>query len=368
MNGYFCCEKQKLRFMGTILRKLVRNLNLLLVILTLLSYFAPKTPPDKSWLLIFLGLGYPWLLLANFLCLVFWIFKWDRWAWLSGITLLLGIGHIPSVIGMHPIGETVTAAPCKVLTYNINYLELNNFRKSKAQAAVKMNHFIETTAPDVICLQESAAGPRNWEKNCTTLPILRNYPFYTLELTNQVNIASKKPILAHGNVPLFKGNGSNGCTFADIEMGNQTIRFYALHLQSNKISMMADEVAKTGDVQNEKTWFEVEKMLRIVKKNTKIRATQARQVKDHILKSPYPVVVLGDFNDNPMSHTYHIIADKLKDGFRAKAFGRSTTYSGSIPGLKIDHILTSPSIDFMSYEIVRVPYSDHYPTIAQLHF
>jgi hypothetical protein len=53
--------------MGTFLLRILRNLNLLLVILTILSYFAPQTPPDKSWFLIFLGLGYPWLLLANFL-------------------------------------------------------------------------------------------------------------------------------------------------------------------------------------------------------------------------------------------------------------------------------------------------------------
>jgi endonuclease/exonuclease/phosphatase family metal-dependent hydrolase len=354
--------------MGTFLLRLLRNLNFLLVILTLLSYFAPQTPPDKSWFLIFLGLGYPWLLLANFLYLIFWIFKWERWAWLSGITLLIGVVHIPSVVGLHPMSSASAIDSFKILTYNVNYLEFNNFKKSKAQAAAKMNHFIETTDPDVIALQESAAGPRNWEKNCSTLPMLRKYPFYTLEFINQVNIASKRPILAHGNVPLFKGNGSNGCTYADIAVGNQTIRFYALHLQSNKISVMADEVAKKGDVQDEKTWFEVEKMLRIVKKNTKIRAEQARQVKEHILKSPYPVVVMGDFNDNPMSHTYQIIADKLKDGFRAKAFGRSTTYSGSIPGLKIDHILASPSVHFGSYEIMRVPYSDHYPTVAQLHF
>jgi endonuclease/exonuclease/phosphatase family metal-dependent hydrolase len=346
---------------------MVRNFNVLIVVLTLLSYFAPHTPPDKSWLLIFLGLGYPWLLLANFLFIVYWTLRWEKWAFLSVGALLLGLGNIPLEVGLHPNNKKQPADTIKIMTYNVNYVELSRFPKSKVQMAAKMNQFLQNTDAQILALQECAAGDKNWTSHCAKLPYLRTYPYYTLMGKNQVNIASKYPIIAQGMIPIFKGNGTNGCTYADIQLGGQILRVYALHLQSNKISMMADNVAQNGNIKDEETWSSIETMLRIVKRNTKIRAEQARQIRQHLNQSPYPVLVLGDFNDNPMSYVYRTIAENLNDGFEECAFGRGTTYSGNIPGLKIDHILASPNLHFGSYDIVRVPYSDHYPTIAQVH-
>ena len=34
------------------------------------------------------------------------------------------------------------------------------------------------------------------------------------------------------------------------------------------------------------------------------RVSEALKIKKHINKSPYPVIVCGDFNDTPLSYTY----------------------------------------------------------------
>ena len=97
-----------------------------------------------------------------------------------------------------------------------------------------------------------------------------------------------------------------------------------------------------------------------------IRAKQAEILTNHIASSPYPVIVCGDFNDIPVSYTYRTLSQNLNDAFEKRGFGFGTTYSGNIPALKIDYILTAKRIKIFNCTILKVPYSDHYPMVSEL--
>jgi hypothetical protein len=57
------------------LSKFLVFLNALAVFFLLLSYLAPYINPASFWPIAFLGLAYPFILLFNLLCVVFWLFR-----------------------------------------------------------------------------------------------------------------------------------------------------------------------------------------------------------------------------------------------------------------------------------------------------
>jgi endonuclease/exonuclease/phosphatase family metal-dependent hydrolase len=81
-------------------------------------------------------------------------------------------------------------------------------------------------------------------------------------------------------------------------------------------------------------------------------------------QSPYPVIAAGDFNDTPLSYTYSILSNKMRDVFYERGKGIGTTYSGKIPFLRIDYILTDLCFTPLKFSIIKKKYSDHYPIAA----
>ena len=106
------------------------------------------------------------------------------------------------------------------------------------------------------------------------------------------------------------------------------------------------------------------RILKRLKKAYLYRAEQARELSLSIEKSPYPVILCGDFNDTPVSYSYRTISKNLEDCYGKAGRGFWTTYAGPIPGLRIDFILHSPSLSTKGFLTQKVRLSDHYPVEA----
>jgi endonuclease/exonuclease/phosphatase family metal-dependent hydrolase len=115
---------------------------------------------------------------------------------------------------------------------------------------------------------------------------------------------------------------------------------------------------------NKATINEVKSLSISLKKGFIRRALQAQVVKNHINKSPFPVIVAGDFNDTPVSYTYRKIRKGLNDSFVKSGYGAGFTYKGNYPPNRIDYILYDNALINSYFEILRVRHSDHYPIIA----
>ena len=109
---------------------------------------------------------------------------------------------------------------------------------------------------------------------------------------------------------------------------------------------------------------EVKSLSVSLKKGFVKRALQSQVVKDNINKSPYPVIVLGDFNDTPVSYSYRKIRKGLNDSFLNSGYGAGFTYRGNYPRNRIDYILYDDNLINSYFEIIKVKYSDHYPIVA----
>jgi len=83
----------------------------------------------------------------------------------------------------------------------------------------------------------------------------------------------------------------------------------------------------------------------------------------------YPMIVCGDFNDNPISYSRRTIAKGLKDCFveTGKGLGLSFFQKGFF--FRIDHIMCSDH--FVPYNCKvdnKMDASDHYPIACRLKF
>jgi len=96
------------------------------------------------------------------------------------------------------------------------------------------------------------------------------------------------------------------------------------------------------------------------------RANQAESIAAHVHRSPYPVIVCGDFNDSPVSYTYRIMRHDLNDAFVESGSGFGNTYLGKFPSYRIDYILLNKKFNVFNYRTPKLNLSDHYPVLCRM--
>jgi endonuclease/exonuclease/phosphatase family metal-dependent hydrolase len=84
-----------------------------------------------------------------------------------------------------------------------------------------------------------------------------------------------------------------------------------------------------------------------------------------------PAVLLGDFNAPPLSRSYRMIANRLRDAQLSNSFGEpQPTFHTRAPVLRLDHVFVTKSVEVIDAGPVRTPLtrvaSDHFPLLAQL--
>ena len=346
-------------------RKRVENLfrwiNVLLILATFLAYLSPFIHPGKFWIPSFFGLAYPWLLLFNIGFIIFWLSFKKKYFLFSLVTIILGWNHFDNFVGLRLFTKTYRKEHTTIMSFNLRALRSLNI-KNKEKAKEKKNAFLKFIQQkgqiDLLCTQECTTS------NQSFLTTALNFDHVFRPTRGHVVIFSKYPMLNSGQLIFEKS--SNSCTWVDIKIKGEKIRVYNLHLQSTKISPIANKVIKEGDLQEKETWLNIKGILGRVKRASQQRAAQALKIAKHIKKCPYPIILCGDFNDTPQSFTYRVLSKGLKDSFQQKGRGLGTSFAGSIPALRIDYILLNPKFNVRDCSILKENYSDHFPVISQI--
>ena len=344
-------------------KKALRWGNLMLILLTLLTYLSPFIDPQIFWPLALLGPLFPWLLLFNLLFTLLWLFSKDRYFLMSLACLILGSGYIQTFIGLAgPAKSAPKAQQLSILSYNVYGLRHlpNKGRTTRGKDDREYMDFLdrEMRPLDLWCVQES--NNHLCPKHAKHLDL----PHQFSERYQQTAVFSRYPILARGEFD--KAEGRNQSVWIDIDVEGTRIRVYAIHLSSTRISTTTQRLAETGDLQEKETWRDIRSVIGSYKRASQRRAKEALEFAAHIAQSPYPVIVCGDLNETPVSFVYRTIRDSraLQDAFAQAGSGLGTTYAGVIPALRIDFILVDPVFRVRSHQIRRVLYSDHYPVSA----
>ncbi|MEI6679258.1 MAG: endonuclease/exonuclease/phosphatase family protein [Mariniphaga sp.] len=341
-------------------------LNIGATVLLLVACLAPFVSPDLFWPISFFGLAYPYLLLINFIFGLIWLLQRSKKILLPLAAFLTGFLNFTNTFQLLPVSESKQAG-VKVLSYNVNYYGYD-FRAHNRNAP-KILEYLKSEGAEIICIQEATlnnSGKLSPQAIKEALPEINHFQLATTSNYGGSITFSKYPIINMGEIR-FPGT-SNLVIFSDLKINSHLIiRVYNCHFQSYSIDP-EDHAAldSLGSGSNGKQLIEARKISYKLKNGFQLRAIQARTVAAHIKKSPYPVIVCGDFNDTPVSYTYRKVRGELKDAFVTSGWGISNTYNGELPSFRIDYILFNQKWVGENYKRDRVPYSDHFPVHSEI--
>ncbi|MEP7141638.1 MAG: endonuclease/exonuclease/phosphatase family protein [Ferruginibacter sp.] len=277
-------------------------------------------------------------------------------------------------------------ADLRVMSWNVAQFDIMKF-KEKPGTFNEMISLVNEFQPDVACFQEMVSGDtladlnNAYYRKYTFYPVfdfvrklnLPNY-FYSYNykenfLSQQhfgIIIFSKYPIINKQTISYFPHDYNSIFQFADIVKGADTIRVFNCHLQSLRFSRTNLNYIQNPSI---KTDTDIEKSKNLVTKFKGAflrRRIQADRVRAEIEKSPYAVIVCGDFNDVPNSYPYETIGNGLQDAFVKKGAGMGRTYSGISPTLRIDNIFVDKRYSVNQFIRIQKKLSDHFPIITDI--
>lgn len=335
----------------SLIDKFVFFVNSLFAIALLLAYILPFIPPRYFPFLSILSLGVPILIITNFLFLVFWAIRVKRQVFLSLIVLLLGLHHVFALFSfsLEKKEASQEKGEVSVMSYNVRmfnkYLWLD-----KKEVPQQMKKFIESQSPDILCVQDYYK----------TDSIHINEFRYSYIKTKDENatlghaIFSDFPIINKGSLNF--PDTYNNAIFADIVVGNDTLRVFNIHLESLKI--IPKKVLNKAVT---------EKLVHRVGGAFVMQQEQIEMVLDAIDTTPYKSILCADMNNSAFSYVYRKIEGQgFKDAFKEAGNGFGKTFDFEFIPLRIDMIFVAAPIEVTDFKNYRIKLSDHYPIMARI--
>jgi endonuclease/exonuclease/phosphatase family metal-dependent hydrolase len=352
-------------------RSVFWSLNILLALYTFFSYWLLHDLPTQHWSAGMVMISIPIAWLFNLACVIAWLISRPWRSWLSGLVLLVGIVLFGERTFSWDSPKALPAGgvPLKVFSYNVQAFGLDDRLErehSTPRARRLINFALRYDAP-VKCFQEFYVSSPIPDYNIVGRFHQAGYKHSVLLNPANVNsqmgqigtaIFSVYPIVNSGREPF---NGNNGLLWADIKVGNDTVRVINVHLQS--MGIRVGRVLKQQEIQGVK--HETRGVLSALRNGFIERKEQVQRVIQHIQDSDYPVIVTGDHNDTPYSVVYEELRRVLPNSFEEEGRGFGFTYNRPPGFIRIDHQFHDPIISVLDFETINyVKYSDHYPIVG----
>lgn len=350
-------------------------LNALVLISLYFAWIALYVDPNDIAIFSFFGLAFPYIFITSFFIPIIWWYFNKRRAWLN--LLLIApcflLGH--RLFRLFPSKSDILDADIQIMSYNVRNFDLYNWSNNN-QAKNQIMDFLKITDPDILCIQEffNTTDPKHDFK---TLEILENELSASnshIDYTNTVNGTENWGIATFSRYPIvgkeqltFPLSPNNICIITDLKIDQDTIRIYNVHLAS--IHFSDEDYSMLNQPKNQISDEKIEGWSKILEKLGKaymLRATQVDIIAEHIQRSPYPVVLCGDFNDTPISYAYQQLSNQLQDAFLVSGSGEGRTYNGAFPSYRIDYIMHSNHFSDFNFQVHPENNSDHYPISSTL--
>ncbi len=342
--------------MKAIIKTLLKIANWVVIVGLFASYLSPYISPTVFWPVAFFGLTHLiWLVALIVIALLSLSYKTNMLKW-NVIVFAIGVPLLMRVYGFKNV-EPASNSTLKVASFNTYALG----------AAIKTNtqeditNYLNDNKVDCAVLVE-------WRFN--TGKISRKvYPYQQrLSQTNRQNhgilVVSKYPISQAGLID-FPEPSYNLAGYVDIETPNELIRVYGVHLETTRLKSHHYHDLKTLEFDSAytETAKNVAQRLRL---SMVKRAGQVDAIKAHMMACKHPTLVMGDFNDGPLSYTYQQLVEGKNDAFVEAGKGFEATYLKPFPLLRIDYILYDDRFSCQQYGSTRAIYSDHKLIFAEL--
>ena len=351
--------------------QLMTGANVATVVVMLLLGYSDRIHPADHPLVSTLGMAFPILLVINMAFLLFWlIFKWTR-AWVPVVGFILA--YVPISIYMPiNVSQSPPEGALKLVSYNVcsyggNYKYEQGFEKVR-------DYLVDEQA-DIVCLQEDND---TWRRYCFLQYEDKGLAYndtvvlcHDSQRFNCLGIHTRFPIIRREQIQ-YSTASNNGSVAWWLQVDKDTVvvvnnHFESCHLnqedreqyrQLMKVEMARDSVRAESHLL----------MVKLAEANAK-RSQQIEAVCEYVDQyiGTYPVIVCGDFNDNPISFSRHMMAKRLQDCFVETGRGIGLSYNQKAFSFRIDHIFCSSDITpYQCYVDSKMDASDHFPMVCWL--
>lgn len=363
----FRFQTSDFRLMRTLLHILLLAVNAVVVAALLLAAFAGYVSPTISIVPSLLGLGFEWIVLVNILmCIVWLLTSKRRYVLVSGIALLITVIPIKRTFNLtsHHSEQITQSHHIKVLTYNT--LRLGKRRPADQNDVLQ---YIKNSKADIVFLQEYEESCNNkfLQKEAITRT-LADYPYHFTQFrindkTRRFGVAifSKYKLYNFKNIDYE--STYNGAFSCDALVGDDILHLVCVHLESNQLTgKELDQPVEDAKNNSSDVTASTKNIIDKMRKAYALRLIQADIIAKDVLQSKHKTILCGDFNDVPVSYTYHRISKHLHDAFaEAGPRGFGHTFKRKWLHVRIDYILHSDNMKAYNLHVDKNDGSDHFP-------
>ena len=359
-----------IRVCTSLIRSLWTLLNIACGLCTLLAGYGGYINPDKFALAQLANMTFPGWIVLTLILLAVNLFIRKKLAWLSVAVLVACIGPILTISPLNFTSRSLSpddeSRTFTLLTYNVY-----NFRDNQGVNPEWGNRtlsYILSTDADIVCLQESS-NLNGVGKKAQRDSINSRYP-YRLYSSRSGEVLLSKYHATEIDTPQPDWGSGSFCAY-DVEVEGHEVTVVNCHLQS--IGLTDDDKELYRELTDKELRNPSRSELSKVKNGIvtkllaafRIRAQQARYIKEFLATRKGNVILVGDFNDVPGSYAYRTIkSDGLKDAYSECAFGPTVTYNDNRFYFRIDQMLYRGDLEAVRIKRGDLRSSDHYPLFA----
>lgn len=347
---------------GKFIKRCVGMVNVIFIVLMLLVAFSERLSPVTHPTLSLFGLSFPIFVLINLCFMLFWLII-AQWKYLSLpiIGFFLCWSQVRTTLPLNFFESDPPKDNLKLLSYNV--MSFDGDKKVKGQNEI-LNYLKDSNA-DIMCLQEfivSAKSQYLTQKDVDTA--LSAYPYHHVNKGNpHIACYSKYPIVSV--TPLQDQNQRSGSFAYEIVVGRDTMLVINSHLESNRLT--EEDKATYEDMIVAPETAKVKEGIRLftqkLGEKAAKRAPQADAVAKAVAESRHSsIIVMGDFNDPPVSYPHYVISKHLEDTFAESGCGLGISYHLNHFYFRLDNIMVSPNLQSYKCQVDnQIDTSDHYP-------
>lgn len=341
--------------------QIIVGANIATMICMLLTGYSYLVNPHLFRPAATMGLFFPAFLLTNMLFLVFWLFFYPRKAYIPFLAMVLCYFPVRTYIGIN-VGSTTPEGAMKVMSYNVLgfHGQIGQELDSDSNALAQ---YIYDEDCDIVCLQET--NTCFLSDRCQKM-LEERYPYHHEEMYNGNGLAiyTKYEILSTERIEYQ--SQSNFSMAYRLKIHDEEVLVVNNHLESSNITLSERASFRQmvkGDMPKDSLSEKSYTLLSKLTDSTLRRTNQAQAVAKYIEQHKrMKTILMGDFNDNPISYTHYIISKELKDCFRDSGRGLGWSYCHNAMRVRIDNIMCSKHYTPYNCTVVdKVSFSDHYP-------
>ena len=261
----------------------------------------------------------------------------------------------------------------KVMSFNVYMFDPWDVKKGETNPIVD---YVVNSKADIVCLQEATVDASGSDHILDTLK--KHYPYYKLMVkkkpaADHILLLSRYPILWQDSIP-YKSNSNMSVAYMLDIKGTKTLlvnnHFESFGLTNDDkegFKTLVKGSMKTNDMKSESSHL-LHKLGTVAERRAPEVEMVAKYVKKYLDKK-VPVILCGDFNDNPLSYAHRTIANILTDCYVSSGNGPGISYHKSGMYFRIDHIFCSDDFEPYGAKVDNsVTNSDHYPVYCWLKY